>query len=232
MKMSQQHHLTFGIIADVQYADMDDGSNFAQTRRRYYRAALQSLDRTVSTWKERHNNLAFVLQLGDLIDGVNIRKCGKEASETALQRALGAFKTLDCPTYHMIGNHDLYNLTRSQCLMSELNSSMLPTVERVPDALYYSVLVHPQLKIVVLDSYDVGVLGFMDCPDHPHFLEGKDILQQNNHNSEKNSAVGLDGVSKRFVAYNGGIGKQQLAWLDAQLREADSKQQNVLICGK
>ena len=225
-------YLSFGLIADVQYADVENGTNFAKTRRRYYRPALGSLQRAISTWKHLHNDLAFVLQLGDLIDGVNIRKNGKDASAAALKTALAPFKQLACPVYHMIGNHDLYNLTRTECLSSELHFSNLPTAEGVERALYFSVEVHPRLRLVVLDSYDIGVLGFKDCPDHPHYLEAEDILEQNNPNTEKNSAVGLKGVNKRFVAYNGGIGKQQLRWLDAQLTEADSKRQNVLICGE
>ena len=229
---SEKVHLSFGLIADIQYADVDDGTNYAKTRRRYYRAALRSLERTISTWKNSHHNLAFVLQFGDLIDGVNIRRNGKDASTVALKTALAPFKQLACPTYHMIGNHDLYNLTRTECLASELHSNNLPGAEGVEGALYFSVEVHPRLRLVVLDSYDVGVLGFKDCTDHPHYLEAEDILEQNNPNSEKNSAIGLKGVDKRFVAYNGGIGKQQLAWLDDQLTDADSKRQNVLICGE
>ncbi|XP_076458843.1 uncharacterized protein LOC143292447 isoform X2 [Babylonia areolata] len=229
--MTEAYQLVFGIIADVQYADADDGSNFAQTRRRYYRTALESLKKAVTTWNTSYSNLAFVLQLGDLIDGVNKRKYGKQVAENALKAALVPFREMACPTYHMVGNHDLYNLTRTECLESELNCSRLPTVEGVEGALYYSVLVHPQLKIIVLDSYDVGVLGYSDCPDHPHFLEAQRILEEENPNDEKNSAVGLKGVSRRFVAYNGGIGKQQLAWLDEQLTKADSQEQNVLICG-
>ncbi|KAL8561216.1 hypothetical protein ACOMHN_024473 [Nucella lapillus] len=229
--MTEPYQLVFGIIADVQYADVDDGSNFAQTRRRYYRAALESLQKTVSTWKSSHSNLAFVLQMGDLIDGVNIRKNGKQAAETALETALAPFKDLACPTYHMVGNHDLYNLTHSECVESELNCSKLPEAEGVEGALYYSVLAHPKLRLVVLDSYDVGVLGYRDDPDHPHFLEAESLLGQNNPNEEKNSAIGLQGVSRRFVAYNGGIGKQQLVWLDEQLTQADAQKQNVLICG-
>lgn len=232
MSNEQVHHLSFGLIADVQYADVDDGTNYAKTRRRYYRSALRSLTRTISMWKNLHNNLAFVVQLGDLIDGINMRENGKEASDAALKAALAPFKQLTCPTYHMIGNHDLYNLTRMECLDSELHSGKLPNAEGVQGQLYFSVEVHPRLRLVVLDTYDVGLLGFNDCPDHPHYLRAKDILEQNNPHSDKNSSVNLKGVAARFVAYNGAIGKEQLMWLDAQLTEADSKRQNVLICGE
>jgi manganese-dependent ADP-ribose/CDP-alcohol diphosphatase len=91
---------------------------------------------------------------------------------------------------------------------------------------------HPRLRLVVLDTYDVGVLGYSDDPNSPHFLQAQHILEKNNPNPEKNSAIGLVGNERRFVAYNGGVGKEQLAWLDTQLTEADAQRQNVLIAGQ
>lgn len=41
---------SFGAIADVQYADLDDGWNYNKTYRRYYRAALLKLQRAVDVW--------------------------------------------------------------------------------------------------------------------------------------------------------------------------------------
>lgn len=230
--MQNQHHLAFGLIADVQYADVDDGTNYNQTRRRYYRAALQSLKKTISKWKNLPYSLAFVLQLGDLIDGMNRRKNGEKAVAVALETALAPFRELPCSTHHMIGNHDLYNMTRKECYLSELNTSRLRGAQSVEGAFYYSAVVHPRLKLVVLDTYDVGVLGFGDSPKHPHYLEAVEILHQNNPNEEKNSSVGVQGDARRFAAYNGGLGKEQLGWLNAQLTDADSKRQNVLLCGE
>lgn len=34
---------------------------------------------------------------------------------------------------------------------------------------------------------------------------------------EKNSTVGLEGVERRFVKFGGGLGQEQLAWLEQQL---------------
>lgn len=41
---------SFGAIADVQYADCEDGWNFHQTYKRYYRGGLQQLKRAVDVW--------------------------------------------------------------------------------------------------------------------------------------------------------------------------------------
>ena len=170
-----------------------------------------------------------MVSLGDLIDGKNGRDGGSEATVEALKTVLAPFKELSCPTYHMIGNHDLYNLTRRQILASELNSGKLPQSDGVKGELYYSEIVHPQLRLIILDTYEISVLGYKDTPNHPHFLEAKKILAEKNPNEEKNSAVGLKGDMRRFVAYNGGLSQDQLTWLDKQLTEGDNLQQNVIL---
>ena len=72
---------SFGVIADVQWADVPDGSNYAGTARRCYRGALQVLSTAVDWWSEEtlSTPLTFVAQLGDLIDGQNA-KLGSSAA--------------------------------------------------------------------------------------------------------------------------------------------------------
>lgn len=51
---------SFGAIADVQYADLDDGWNYNKTYRRYYRAALLKLKRAVDVWiRDETHRLGF-----------------------------------------------------------------------------------------------------------------------------------------------------------------------------
>ena len=54
---------SLGIIADVQYADAEDGWNFARTTRRAFRGSLNQLERAVDWWNAQE--LAAVAQLGD-----------------------------------------------------------------------------------------------------------------------------------------------------------------------
>ena len=42
----------------------------------------------------------------------------------------------------------------------------------------------------------------------------------------------LEGMDKRFLAYNGAIDTDQLDWLDHELALADRNGQKVIICGK
>lgn len=57
--------MSFGIIADVQYADVDDGLS-AMGVPRHYRHSLEVLSLAVSAWQK--DSLAFVAVLGDQID--------------------------------------------------------------------------------------------------------------------------------------------------------------------
>ena len=53
---------SLGLISDVQWADADDGWNYARTTRRCFRGALVQLTRAVDWWKSQE--LVAVAQLG------------------------------------------------------------------------------------------------------------------------------------------------------------------------
>ena len=104
---------TFGIIADVQYANVVNGTNYQGDRIRYFRNAAQQLHKAVSHWSMEHDHINFVLQLGDLIDGRN--KKVERMSEQALNTTTTILQALKgTPIHHLIGNHDLYNFSRDQ----------------------------------------------------------------------------------------------------------------------
>jgi len=63
----------FGVIADVHYADTDDGMNHSRTVDRYYRRSLELVKAAVRDWSTSQWRAEFVLQMGDLIDGLNSR---------------------------------------------------------------------------------------------------------------------------------------------------------------
>lgn len=134
---------TFGVIADVQYADRDDALNFPRTVVRHYRNARTLARRAYEHWSSlpARDSLTwhsssnwprpdFVLQLGDLIDGWNSRHSAPKSrqpdaprsheSATVSERAVSAlapyFSALSAPTFHVWGNHELYCFTRSQLL--------------------------------------------------------------------------------------------------------------------
>ncbi len=83
----------FGVVTDVQYGDKDTAG------KRRYRESPEKLKACVADLNRQ--DLAFVMNLGDIIDG-NGRKT---ASDLAL--IAGLFQPLKAPVHHIIGNHCL-----------------------------------------------------------------------------------------------------------------------------
>ena len=101
MSASRGPIFRFGVIADVQYADADDGTSFDGSMKRHYRGSLDALRLAVEDWACSDPPIAFVAQLGDLLDG----RCSQYADE-ALQTVLQPLQLLkDRPILHCIGNH-------------------------------------------------------------------------------------------------------------------------------
>ena len=98
-------HFAFGVIADVQWADEDDGSNYGKTVVRRYRGAFRALGRAVDWWRALPAPPAFVAQLGDLIDGRNAARAG--ASASALEAALAELRRAPCRAVNLVGNHEV-----------------------------------------------------------------------------------------------------------------------------
>ncbi|KAL0040214.1 hypothetical protein WJX77_000504 [Trebouxia sp. C0004] len=203
----------FGIVSDVQYADIKDGHSFLGTPR-YYRASLDGLRRAVLGWKNQQ--VEFGIQFGDLIDGFN----PKDKSETALQSVLDEFALLYKPVYHMIGNHCLYNLPRNR-----LNEAL--GIHGTSS--YYSFSPHRGWRFVVIDAYDVSMLGWPES--HPLHQQAKAILDEKNINENKNNPEGHEGPARRFVQFGGGISAEQLDWFVQQLADATAAHQRVIVCG-
>ncbi|EMS61435.1 Manganese-dependent ADP-ribose/CDP-alcohol diphosphatase [Triticum urartu] len=206
---------TFGVIADVQYADIPDGRSFTGIPR-YYRHSIDVLQRAVSAWNKQ-GGVKFSINFGDIVDG----KCPKDKSLWAVQKVLGEFEKSDGPTYHMFGNHCLYNLPRTE-LVALLK---MPTGS---DRAYYDFSPCPEYRFVVLDAYDFSTLGWPR--DHPVTAAAMSLLEEKNPNADKNSPEGLVGVDQRYVMFNGAVGKEQLSWLSDVLRDASERRQNVVLC--
>lgn len=135
----QPEPFTFGIVADIQYGDKDAAGT------RHYRASLGKLERCVADLNGR--NLAFTIQLGDIIDG----QTRKEDTRADLDRILAVFDRLDMPTYHVVGNHDL--TAGREVLQERLGLQRTYYDFTVPQAAGY--------RFIVLDGNDAGygVLG-------------------------------------------------------------------------
>ncbi|XP_014818168.1 PREDICTED: manganese-dependent ADP-ribose/CDP-alcohol diphosphatase [Calidris pugnax] len=216
----------FGVIADIQYADAEDGYDFSGCRRRYYRQSLQLLRDAVEAWAAERPPLAFVLQLGDSIDGLNARR---GEAEGALAQVLAALERLQVPVHHAWGNHEFYNFSRARLAHTGLNSrpdgAMAGPTAGDCQAYHFSPAV--RFRVVVLDAYDLSILGRES--DSPRYQESLQLLREKNPNDNLNSPAGLK--EPQFVEFNGGFSQAQLDWFNEILKFSDENQEKVIVMG-
>ena len=215
-------HFAFGVIADVQWADEDDGSNYANTVVRHYRGAFRALGRAVEWWRALPTPPSFVAQLGDLIDGRNAATDG--ASASALAAALAALDRAPCRTVNLVGNHELYNFDR-------VALSRAPWLAHGNHE-FYSFKPAPGWRVTVLDPYQISLLGH--AADDPRRAEAAALLGRENPRVDPSGSGGdwfggVKGHARRFVPYNGGLGAEQLTWLRAELAAAAAARERVLV---
>ncbi|TKS90214.1 Manganese-dependent ADP-ribose/CDP-alcohol diphosphatase [Collichthys lucidus] len=222
---------TFGVIADIQYADIDDGYNYSRTRRRYYRSSLQLLRNAQESWSESAVKPDFILQLGDIIDGFNK---GRGASDRALDSVLREFNSSPVEVHHVWGNHEFYNFSRGALLSSKLNTTVhtdesLRGAQPDSDVYAYHFSPFPGFTFVVLDAYDVSLLGREESS--AQYKDAMSLIKQYNNNEDLNCppASVSEALQRRFTMFNGGFSKDQLDWLHTVLRSADEKQERVTI---
>ena len=217
----------------------EDGTNFNKSSTRRFRNALEITKRAVEDWATQCRtggvpgwgdqiDISFVAQMGDVIDGSN-RAAG--VSDCALRTVLDELaKSPSNRFVHLIGNHELYNFSRAD-LARKLPSNP-PGMEDTPSrprlSAYFSFLPHPKWRVVVLDPYDVSTIG----PGSGDAEDAFKLLEQNNPNNVRGPSdwlEGLTGVSRRWVPYNGGVGEEQLAWLEATLRASEEAGVRVIV---
>lgn len=230
--------LRVGLIADIQYAPIPDGTSFTGTPR-YYRNAL-SAARTAARHFQREG-VPLVLNLGDIVDGKcqDLEYWGGEAVSdddddpglVCTDDVLDALSQYRAgKVIHAYGNHCLYNMDR-QSMGAKLG---IPFFAEQPDCgelVGYHTVVVPDagVRIVVLDCYDIAKMRRSTSSDK--YQQADQILKANNPNYEtnENSPEGLQGLDRRFVAFNGGIGPTQMSWLRQTLEVARNNQEQVIL---
>ena len=211
----------FGVVADVQYCDIDDARNFAGTEVRFYRGSLDGARRAAQGFEEARlgRGLDFVAQLGDLIDGQNAGGYGAlkglpPRSQRALDEVLEALGVCDVPHHHCVGNHELYNFEPDQLMTGPLNMGASGKL--------YHAFVEKGWTFVVLNPYEHS----SSLPKHTDgYKEAAKVLTEKNPNpvlSDEpcNFFEGLKGEGLRFVPFNGAVGEEQRTWLAGVLERA------------
>ena len=232
--MSSDCLFKFGVIADVQYADIPDGSNYSKSRFRYYRKAMEKLERASVWWKEEQ--ASFVINLGDTIDGHNKKN---DIQESSMERVLTEMKKSNVPVHSCIGNHELLNFSREQ-----LRSFGWGDPSNKDTDLHYAFNPIDGWKFIVLDSYFYHVILHNDHDysspplTNPEYAHCREHLVKKNPNlkggeetwNTTNWYQNLDDDMKRYLPYNGLFGAEQLQWVSKNLAESKMKGEKVVLC--
>lgn len=152
----------FGVVTDCHYADVDPAGT------RFYRQSLGKLAECVDHMSAE--KVDFLIELGDFKD--QGRPPGERDTLAYLQDAEAVFRRFGGPTYHVLGNHDVDSISKSQFLACVTNTG----VNR--ERSYYSFDVEG-LHCIVLDAnyrsdgvnYDHGDFDWTDANVPAHELE-------------------------------------------------------------
>ncbi|OWZ20688.1 hypothetical protein PHMEG_0004864 [Phytophthora megakarya] len=219
--------VSFGLVADVQYADVEDGWDFHHISQRYYRNALPQLQAAVAEWlrvaksESSGAKLRFAVNLGDLIDGKNRPASTSRQALESTKAAWEPFQDSVGPVHHLVGNHELYNFPASVIQQDLLSQA--------PERSYYDFQVAeaPKFRFIVLDTYGLSILGREK--DDPVHQEAMALLRLVNPNENLNSPTGLVEEQRRFVAFNGAVDREQMHWLVETLVKATAAGENVVV---
>ena len=233
----RQPNVTFCLLTDIQYADVEDGTSYDKLRARYYRNSLNLVKEAIKNWKQIPN-IKFLIQLGDLVDGkckhINDSKPAMHKVLNELNRLFENDKTQNANEtipnlLHIWGNHEFYNFSRDELVLTELNTAkhLNPSVHS--KANYYTFRVNDKLKLICLDFYDFSCLGYDESSDE--YKKAYDYLTSHNKNEDLDLVDGLNGNDTRFSLMNGAVSVSQLNWLKEELTVCKSNDERAIVCG-
>jgi manganese-dependent ADP-ribose/CDP-alcohol diphosphatase len=241
----------FGVIADLQYADLPTGTGFSAKDTRYFRDSLSKASAARLAFASA--GCSAVLQLGDLIDGRTVGPPGYSpyspaGSVSAEQRAAAAAALAavlsqlngggagggaaalappPLPIAHLRGNHENYAGVEA---LLPLPPGAAPCA---PGSFAYTFSPRAGWRFVCLDPYEVSLAAPAGSAGR---AEAERLLRAHNHNLVDLSGAtkveffkGVAGAARRFVPFNGGLGAAQLAWLRAGLAAARAAGERVLL---
>lgn len=216
------HLFSFGVIADLHFMDADDGRNFDGTKIRRFRQSLEMLFRASDSFIQNHT--ACNILLGDILDG-KAKTMGKETQ--FLDEILDVTLRTDRNWFAVLGNHEYYNFDREKILCSLIPASVRPYCS--PSKLYYSFSPHPGYRFIILDGYELSVMGGI-CPEMSQQADA--LVRAKNHNYAAGSNHWFKDLSMenlRYVPFNGGICQAQMDWLGRKLNAAVEKGEKCVV---
>jgi predicted MPP superfamily phosphohydrolase len=180
---------SFGIIADIQYADIDPAGS------RFYRNSIEKLRNAVSTLKS--DSVDFLINLGDMIDN----------DYASFKPVMEIINSSGIKTYNIAGNHDFS--------IDSQYKQRIPFLSDPEDGFYS--FSYQKFRFILLDGNDISTYK---SKNKKSIKQAEDLIVQAKNSGDIN---GMD--------WNGGIGSNQISWLNLQLEEAMLKNEKVfLIC--
>lgn len=127
--------IKFGIITDLHYADRETVGT------RYYSQSIMKMEEAFSVF--RKSKVDFIIELGDFKDmGVTP---DKDKTLSFLKSVESVFQSAGIPAYHVLGNHDMDNISKDDFLSTTSNPGDANAKA------YYSFTVKG-VKCIVLDA--------------------------------------------------------------------------------
>ncbi|KAK9848481.1 hypothetical protein WJX84_012363 [Apatococcus fuscideae] len=195
--------LTVGLLADIQYADLENSNTEGRCQR--YRESPGKLQQAVNSFIALDPQLACVLTLGDIINGQHETQERDIQDLNLVLHLLQPLAARQLPVHNTFGNHCL-SLPR-EYMLKRLG---MP-------ASFYAVDLAPGWRLLVLDTTEMS----------GHSGKSKDA-----HESKEAQAYWeahpLSEAEPHMQSWNGGIGAQQMRWLHHKLQEADRQRMRVI----
>ena len=219
---------TIGLFADAQYADKDDHERPSEPGRvKRFRASADRLAQALADFRSKGEQMACVVNLGDLIDGYNdddvaalvptrhgpvpAHLADKSRADLAvmrsvIQRGVGAAT----PVYHCVGNHDC-NLPREEVCAFLGNPA---------SAAYFGVKLPRGWRLLVLDTTEVN----------PRYEQPGSEAQAYGEAYVRNAKSSETGADENSVKpWGGGLGPKQFEWLQKELELATERHEKVIV---
>jgi hypothetical protein len=108
--------LRFGVVTDAHYAEADPQYN------RYFRESIDKMNECVSFMNEQ--KVEFLIELGDFKD--QNTPPVEEKTISYLRAIERSFQNFNGPTYHVLGNHDMDSIPKSQ-FMENVSNTNIPS---------------------------------------------------------------------------------------------------------
>ena len=135
IKKAKTPMVSFGLLSDIHYADREPAGD------RIYRQSKAKVGEAIAVMNQE--KVDFVIELGDFKDQDIVPDEKKTLGYLADIESV--FHKFNGPTYHVLGNHDMDGISKSQFLSEVVNTGI------APDKSYYS-FIQKGIHFVVLDG--------------------------------------------------------------------------------